>query len=453
MMLLTSDSPGGMIARRLLPAALLVPFGLGVFTIWGEHVGVHEGRTGMAVFALSVMLLFGGLSWWTAQVLFLETERAETELRNSEALYRSLVDTLPVNIIRKDLRGRFIFCNAHACKALGRSLEEIRGKNDFDLFPKDLAEKYVQDDRKVIESRQVFEDVERHQLPDGQKGYVHVLKAPVLDVNGLVVGTQLIFWDVTARHTAEEELARTATNLTRSNKELEQFAYVASHDLQEPLRMIASYTQLLARRYEDRLDKDGREFIGYAVEGAVRMQRLINDLLAYSRVGRGRPFETVGCAEVLKAALDNLRLVVEESGATITHDPLPQLHGDFAQLVQLFQNLVSNGIKFRSTEPPRLHISAHSRSIPAEGVEPGSSVGSEWEFCVQDNGIGIEREYFERVFTIFVRLHTRDQYPGSGIGLAVCKKIVERHGGKIWVQSEPGKGSRFYFTLPEQDLA
>ncbi|HEY9657197.1 MAG TPA: ATP-binding protein, partial [Allocoleopsis sp.] len=233
-----------------------------------------------------------------------------------------------------------------------------------------------------------------------------------------------------------EQETRQREELSRSNTELQQFAYIASHDLQEPLRMVTSYLQLLQRRYQNKLDSNADEFIGFAVDGAARMKRLINDLLAYSRVGtHGKVFERVDCNAVVQRAIDNLKIAITESNATITYDALPEVMGDASQLLQLFQNLLSNAIKFHGTVPPLIHIHADSTT-------------DAWQFSVQDNGIGIEAQYAERIFVIFQRLHRQSDYPGTGIGLAVCKKIVERHGGQIWMESQPEQGSTFYFTLP-----
>jgi signal transduction histidine kinase len=232
------------------------------------------------------------------------------------------------------------------------------------------------------------------------------------------------------------QLAKYSEELQRSNIELQQFAYVASHDLQEPLRMVASFTQLLAKRYKEKLDDDARTFIAYAVDGATRMQTLISDLLSYSRVGsQGRAFERISCDQVLDRVLSNLKLLIAESGAAITRQPLPDVLADPQQLGQLFQNLIANAIKFRGEIAPRVDITV-------------SRNREEWEIVVRDNGIGIAPEHAERIFIIFQRLHTRTEYPGTGIGLAVCKKIVERHGGRIWVEGSPGHGSAFYFTIP-----
>ena len=236
--------------------------------------------------------------------------------------------------------------------------------------------------------------------------------------------------EVAERKRAEEELAR-------SNRELQQFAYVSSHDLQEPLRMISSFVQLLERRYKGKLDQDADEFIGFVVEGTSRMQRMIQDLLTFSRVqSRGVVFAPVDANQVFEKTVFSHQMMIKEAGAVVTKDELPTVMGDETQLSQLFQNLIDNAIKFRrAEETPKVHISAQRK-------------GNDWEFSVQDNGIGIDPQYFDRIFIIFQRLHAREAYEGTGIGLAVCMRIVERHGGRIWVESEPGRGSIFHFTLP-----
>jgi PAS domain S-box-containing protein len=233
-----------------------------------------------------------------------------------------------------------------------------------------------------------------------------------------------------------QELEVRARELERSNAELEQFAYVASHDLQEPLRAISSYTELLAEDYGDRLDEEAGIYIDFVVDGATRMQQLIKDLLMFSRVGtRGKSFEPTSCETVVQKVLKGLSLVIHENQAVVTYDSLPTVMADASQIHQLFQNLISNGLKFRAQEPPCIHISARFYQ-------------NQWEFCIRDNGIGIESDYFEQIFVIFQRLHSRQRYGGTGIGLAICKKIVQRHGGKIWLDSIVGKGTEFYFTLP-----
>lgn len=246
----------------------------------------------------------------------------------------------------------------------------------------------------------------------------------------------LEFRDRTAEQKIEKELRQKTADLLRSNRDLEQFAYVASHDLQEPLRMVTSYTQLLARRYQGKLSEEADDFIHFAVDGAIRMQALINALLSYSRVeSRGKELVSCDSGPVFRNAMENLKMAVSESGARIEADVFPVVLGDPVQLMQLFQNLLGNALKFRSADrPPVIRISV--------GRE-----GDFWRFAFEDNGIGIEPQFFERIFVIFQRLHTKEEYPGTGIGLAMCKRIVERHGGTMGVESQPGEGSVFFFTL------
>jgi signal transduction histidine kinase len=256
-------------------------------------------------------------------------------------------------------------------------------------------------------------------------------KLSALGHNNLVLAR-----DVAERKRVEEALRQSVAELERSNVDLAQFAYVASHDLQEPLRMISSYVQLLARRYKGRLDADADDFIGYAVDGATRMQTLINDLLTYSRASaRSKAFEATDCVLVLEQTLVNLKEQIRKNSVVVTHDPLPTVMANGSQLAHLFSNLIENAIKFHGDEPPRVHISAEQK-------------GDAWEVLVADNGIGIEPQYFDRIFKVFQRLHRKNEYPGTGIGLALCKKIVERHGGRIWIESKPGEGTTFFFTIP-----
>jgi light-regulated signal transduction histidine kinase (bacteriophytochrome) len=278
-------------------------------------------------------------------------------------------------------------------------------------------------------------------LQDGSVRYIngrgHIVQQDAEKKSIRMVG---VAQDITKRKLAEAALLQRTEELARSNTELVQFAYVASHDLQEPLRMVSSYVQLLARRYAGKLDADADVFIGFAVDGAKRMQHMINDLLAFSRVTtKGHGFEPVEADAALKLALVNLKMAIEESQASVTFDPLPVVNADSAQLTQLFQNLIGNAIKFRRKEPPQVHVSVEKRA-------------REWEFSVRDNGIGIEPQHLERIFVIFQRLHTAAQFPGTGIGLAICKKIAERHGGNLWVSSQPGAGSTFHFTIPIKGL-
>jgi len=238
-----------------------------------------------------------------------------------------------------------------------------------------------------------------------------------------------------------QEHRRAQEELLRSNRDLEQFAYVASHDLQEPLRMVAIFTQMLAERFRGKLDEESERYMGFVVEGATRMQGMIEDLLTFSRLGRGGiQRAAIDCEEVLRKALGNLAGAIQESGATVSHQPLPVVVADAALLLQLLQNLIGNAIKFRSAEPPKIDVSACQEA-------------HEWVFAVRDNGIGISPEYAESIFVIFRRLHTRQEYPGNGLGLAICKKVVEQHGGRIWVESQPGEGSTFKFSLPRHPSA
>ncbi|MEW5803440.1 MAG: ATP-binding protein [bacterium] len=317
------------------------------------------------------------------------------------------------------------------------SEDEVIGRKCYEVFPGSLCHTEECPLNRILHGEERVECDAEKRGKDGTRIPCIVTATSFLGPDDELLGIVEDFKDISEWKKAEKELAQRAEELARSNRDLQQFAYVASHDLQEPLRMVASYVQLLSRRYKGRLDSDADDFIAYAVDGALRMQNLINDLLSYSRVGtHGREFEPTDFTEVLNRVKGNLQTAITESNAVIIHESMPTLMADGSQMVQLFQNLISNAIKFRSQEQPLIQVSAESQ----EGA---------WVFSVHDNGIGIDPEYFGRIFTIFQRLHNKAEYPGTGIGLAICKRIVERHGGRIWVNSEPGKGSTFYFTIPK----
>jgi PAS domain S-box-containing protein len=367
---------------------------------------------------------------------------AEAQLAQAESRYRGLLEAAPDAMLLVNPAGEVVLINVQAKKQFGYGRGELLGEPVTKIIPEGLGEQRLAEALRSTEhelSQPMVAGIEligRHK--DGSEFPIEVMLSPLESPEGLLL--TMAIRDITTRNNAEAHLLRTVKDLNRSNEELAQFAYIASHDLQEPLRMVASYTQLLSKRYKGKLDSDADEFIGFAVDGAERMQRLIQDLLAYSRIGtKGRPLVDVASEKVLSLALRNLRNAIDESGAVVTHEPLPSILADEGQLVQLFQNLVGNAIKYQGPGVPRIHVSS-SRGADISGE-------ASWIFSVKDNGIGIEAKYFERIFGMFQRLHKREDFAGTGIGLSICKKIVERHGGSISVESEPGRGSTFRFAL------
>jgi PAS domain S-box-containing protein len=359
-----------------------------------------------------------------------EMRRVHQRLQESEARFRQLADAMPQIVWAARPDGTVDYYNQRWYEFTGFPEGSGGEEGWMSLLHTEDVQLGLARWQEARESGAMYQ-VESRFRDRSKEGYRWYLNRalPVRDAAGNIVR-----WFGTC--TDIDDQKRTEVELTRSNAELQQFAYVASHDLQEPLRMVTSYMQLLAQRLHGQLDADAQEFMGYAVDGAQRMKVLIDDLLTYSRVGtQSAPLTPTDSNTVLQQTLHVLDIRIAESGATVTSDPLPIVRADRVQLGMLWQNLLSNAMKFHGPEPPRIHVSARRQ-------------GAEWVFAVRDNGIGLAPQHAERIFAMFQRLHTRREYPGTGIGLAICKKIVERHGGRIWVESVPGQGATFLFTLP-----
>ena len=368
------------------------------------------------------------------------TRRKEQEklLLESEQKFRRLAETISAGIFI--YRGeQFVYVNPYAEEAIGYSRHELENMKLWDVIHPDFRQEIKQraaarQSGKIVPDRYEVKVIRK----DGGERWVDLTAGPV-EFEGQPA-VLITAYDITARYKIEKELEKKAAALARSNDELRQFVYVASHDLQEPLRMIANYAELLERRGRDKFDQDEKEFLGYVRDGAETMQLLIADLLAYSRVSlKEKELAPVDFHRIVDQVLVNLGPAIKESGARVISDRLPVATADGSQMAQLFQNLIGNALKYHGDQPPQVRITA-------------AKTGQEWQFAVSDNGIGIAPEYHDRIFLIFERLHNRDKFPGTGVGLAICKKIVEKHGGRIWLESQEGRGSTFYFTIPIREV-
>jgi len=365
---------------------------------------------------------------------------AAKHLVQMESRYRGLLEAAPDAMVVVNEAGEIVLLNGQAEKQFEYRRDELLGQRVKNIIPKGFAERLIADGLRSAAdaiAQQMGTGIElTGRRKDGSEFPIEIMLSPLESTEGILVTA--VIRDISVRKKAEVHLLRKLEELKRSNEELGLFANIASHDLQEPLRMVAGFTQLLSKRYKGKLDSDADEFIAFAVDGANRMQRLIQDLLTYSRVGtKGRDLIDTSSEEAFQQAITNLRPSIEESKALVTHDPLPAVLADEMQLIQLFQNLVGNAIKYQRPGVPRIHVSAARND------------GEKWVFSVQDNGLGIESKYFDRIFGMFQRLHKREEFDGTGIGLAICKKIVERHGSSISVDSQLGEGSIFRFALAE----
>ena len=436
MELLTSERVSAAFGRRVLPIIVIVPLILGWIRLLGENYGLYDAAFGTAIaifFTILIMLILIWSSILSIDKIDLKRMIAENDIKRQAKLLNLTRDAIFV----RNLDNKITFWNKGSEETYGYAENEVLGKVIYELlqaeYPKQLNE--IQTD--VLKYGQWNGEL-RHKKRDGTSIVVLSRWSLEKDEKGNPTGFLEINTDITERKKAEEKLKKLVEDLKRSNYELQQFTFITSHDLQEPLRSIASFSQLLEMRYKNKLDDDADEYIKFVVDAAMRMKEMIQGLLDYSNIGtqkeRCKPLKV---EDILKQALYGLTELIEENNAEITYDPLPIINADKEQMIQLFNNLIENAIKFRKKDiPPKIHISCQE-----------DTQKNEYIFSIADNGIGLEPQYSNKIFEIFKRLHTIDEYRGTGIGLAISKRIVERHGGHIWVESILGNGATFYFTI------
>jgi len=376
-------------------------------------------------------------------------KQAEENLRLSEKRYRVLIECLPQHVFYKDAHSAFVSVNAAFAKGLGREPGELTGKTDFDLFPKELAEKYRADDIRVMMQRRP-ETIEEINVASGKDRIVEVVKTPVFDDQNNVIGLLGLFTDITERKQAEQKLRAFASQLQHSNRELQDFAYVASHDLQEPLRKVNVFSDRLKAKCGQAIGPEGTHYLDRIQDATKRMQTLINDLLSFSRITtQTHPFAPVNLNLVVRGVLSDLEARIEQDQAKVEVGDLPTIEADALQMRQLFQNLIGNALKYHKPEvSPVVQVQSQLVHVQADASGSSSAAPERCQISVVDNGIGFDEKYSDRIFQVFQRLHNRAEYEGSGMGLAICRKIADRHNGEIVTRSTPGVGSTFIVTLP-----
>lgn len=438
---ITNDTAGGQMIRHLLPVAILVPIALGQIRTLGLKLGYYSAEAGTIYLLVTLIIASIVYIYLTGQKIAKIDILLAQEAGKTKALLSKLelvLESSEIGIWEWDLITNIASLDDRFRRIYGINKSEIEKYDDWKkcIYLEDVADVEA-DILKSIESKKPYDGQFRIVKPNGEIAYIQAKGILILDENSIPIRMMGTNWDITVSKRNEEKLNEAIINLKASNDNLQKFAYFASHDLQEPIRMMVNFSELLERKYHDKLDQDGKDFIQFIVDGGHRMQKMIAGLLEFSRVvTKGNPFTLTDSNQAVSQTLDNLSILIKERKATIIVDKLPNIKVDEIQLVQVFQNLIGNALKF-CEKKPIIHIQATEKP-------------TEWIFSVQDNGIGIAQSDTDRLFNIFQQLNPKDKYAGSGMGLAICKRIIERHNGTIWVQSELGKGSTFYFTFPKE---